>query len=58
MSKMEINSKKDMAKYGLSMIMGGGVLCLFIVTAIIGLPMILLGILMLMAAPFYKKKGN
>lgn len=49
-------TKGEMAKTGLAMIFGGGFLCLFIITAVIGVPMIILGCLMLLLAPFHNPK--
>lgn len=58
MQKFEIKSKKDMATTGIAMIFGGGFISLFIVTAIIGIPIMLIGAVMLVIAPFYKPKNQ
>lgn len=54
--KYEIKSKKDLVTMAFSLIFGGGFLCLFIITAVIGIPLMIIGFLMLLVAPFWKPK--
>lgn len=52
MQKIEVKSKKDLAKLGAAFLFGGGFMTLFIITAFIGIPMMLIGIILLILSPF------
>lgn len=53
--KYEIKSGKDQFIMGAGLFLSGGVINLFIITAIIGIPVMLMGLILMIAAPFYSK---
>lgn len=60
--KYEIKSGKDQFIMGIGLFFSGAVISIFIITAIVGIPVMIIGVLLMIISPFYsklhKKKDN
>lgn len=53
--KYEIKCGQDQFIMGAGLFFSGGVINLFIITAIIGIPMMIIGVIMMLTSPFYSQ---
>lgn len=55
---MKMETKADVLKVGVSMIFGGGFLCLFIITAIVGIPIMIIGFIYVIMSFFWNPESS